>query len=97
MITGKYIFLDYYIKELNIDVEFNGDIFHANPKIFKADDTPNPWFPEKTSKEIWESEAKRIDLLEKTMGTKTIVVWENDYRNGIDIEDFIKTTLKIEI
>lgn len=97
LITGKYIFLDYYIKELNICVEFNGDIFHANPKIFKEDDTPNPWFPEKTSGEIWEGEAKRIDLLEKTLGTKTIVVWERDYRNGIDIEDFIKNTLKIEI
>lgn len=97
LITGKYIFLDYYIKELNIDVEFNGDIFHANPKLFKADDKPNPWFPEKTSKEIWDDEAKRIELLEKTMGTKTIVVWESDYRSGIDIEDFIKNTLKIEI
>lgn len=97
LITGKHIFLDYYIKELNIDVEFNGDIFHANPKIFKADDRPNPWFPEKTSKEIWKGEAKRIDLLEKTLGTKTIVVWESDYKKGIDIEDFIKNTLKIEI
>ena len=89
--------IDYYIKELNIDIEFNGDIFHANPKIFKTDDRPNPWAKQYTAQQIWKGEAKRIDLLEKTLGTKTIVVWESDYRNGIDIVDFIKNTLKIEI
>ena len=97
LINGMEIRLDYYIKELNIDIEFNGDIFHANPKIFKADDRPNPWAKQYTAQQIWEGEAKRIDLLEKTLGTKTIVVWERDYKKGIDIEDFIKNTLKIEI
>ena len=30
-------------------------------------------------------------------GIKTFVVWELDYKNGIDIEDFIVNTLKIKL
>ena len=31
--------LGYYIEELNIAIEFNGDIFHGNPVYFRKEDT----------------------------------------------------------
>jgi hypothetical protein len=44
--------LDFFIKELNLAIEFQGDIFHANPKIFKASDNPNPFRKDLSSSEI---------------------------------------------
>jgi hypothetical protein len=37
--TKNYFFnLDCYIRELNIGIEFNGDMWHANPNKYKASD-----------------------------------------------------------
>ena len=77
--------------------EFNGTYYHGDPRIFKENDHPNPHDKIKTAKEIWESDNNRYKLLKEIRNIDTIIVWENDYRNGIDIKDFIKNTLKIEL
>jgi len=69
--------IDYFIKDLNIGIEFNGDIWHANPKRFKPDEKPLP-FMELTSKEIWEKEEKRTNYLNKKL-KDLIIIWEKDY------------------
>jgi hypothetical protein len=85
--------LDYFIKELNLCIEFNGDIFHANPRFFKEFDTPNPFNRNLTAKEIWKNEKLRIDILKEEHNIDTIVVWEYDYDKTLDIEEFINNIL----
>lgn len=85
--NGRYVFLDYFIKEIKLDIEYNGDIFHANPKFYKKDDKPNPRDPEKTSEEIWKKDEEKIKLLEKDHNIRTIVIWES---NLPTIEELLK-------
>lgn len=80
--------LDYYIKELNVCIEFNGTIFHGDPRIFEANSYPNPFVKDMTAKDIWEHDAKRYALLNELYGIKTYVIWENDYPT-MDLEKFI--------
>lgn len=80
----KYYLIDFYIKELNIGVEFNGDRWHANPKIYKPQDKPFPFQKDITSQEIWEKDEKKNNFL-KTKLKKLIIIWESElYRDGID-------------
>ena len=68
---------DYVLKKRII--EFNGDFWHANPKIYKMDDILSRF--NKTyeiAKDIWERDAKRKEMIE-ALGFKVLVVWESDY------------------
>lgn len=96
IVNKKFCSLDYYIPELKICIEFNGGRYHGDPRIFKDDEICNP-FKELTAKQLREKDQERYQALEKEYGIRTFVVWELDYKNGIDIEDFITNTLKIEL
>lgn len=91
----KYYSLDYYIPELKLCIEFNGSCYHGDPRVFRDDEYCNP-FKKLTAKELREQDQERYKALEEH-GIKTYVVWELDYKNGIDIKDFIKNELKIDI
>lgn len=64
--------------EKQLIIEFYGDLWHANPKDFKEDDHPNYSKSNLTSKDIWERDKNRIDIMEKE-GFKVKIVWEKDY------------------
>jgi len=60
-------------------IEFNGDFWHANPKIYKENDVLTKF--NKTydiAKNIWDSDTHRLDIL-RALGFKVLVVWESDY------------------
>ena len=61
-------------------IEFNGDIYHGNPKIFKEDDKPNPFYPDITVKELHLKDEEKM-LLARDNGFNTLTIWESDYRN----------------
>lgn len=84
--NGRFVFLDYYIKELKLNIEYNGDVFHANPIMYKKDDMPNP-FTNETAEEIWYKDNEKLKLLELDHNIRTIVIWESDLP---DINDLIK-------
>lgn len=94
--THSHYSLDYYIPELKICVEFNGSCYHGDPRVFNDNDICNP-FSNLTAKQLREKDQERHKALEKEYGIRTFVVWELDYKNGIDIEDFITNTQKIEL
>ena len=96
-LKDSYVFLDYFIKELNLCVEFNGTNFHADPRVYDKNSHPNPFNLNKTANDIWKEEEQRIKKLKEVKNIDTIVVWEIDYKKGIDIEYFIKSVLKIEL
>lgn len=75
--------LDFCVERYKIVIEFNGDIWHANPAKYKIDDKPNFQTPNKTAGDIWNHDKKKIDCLE-TMGYHVLIVWESDYVSNKD-------------
>lgn len=91
-VNKKYYLLDFYIKELNIGIEFNGDRWHANPNKYKAGDKPISFKDDQTAQDIWEKDERKNNFL-KTKLNKLIIIWESElYKNGIDamVEFLIK-------
>lgn len=80
---GVY-YLDYYIEDLNIGIEFNGDIWHANPDIYESEDITFPFKNNLKASDIWEKDKIKNDFL-KTKLEKLIIIWENDIkRDGLE-------------
>jgi len=72
-------------------IEFNGDIFHGNPKKYKSTDFPNPFKKTTSAGEIWEKDKIKLNIA-KINGYKTLIIWETDYRYG-NKEKIIKKCL----
>jgi len=79
-IDGKLF--DFYIPNKNLLIEFNGDYWHCNPKIYKSD-----YINKKkgmTAKELWEYD-KQKTILGESKGFIVLTIWEYDYKErGID-------------
>lgn len=74
----NYIFDIRYKNKL---IEFNGDYWHCNPKIYKAHDSVK--FPSgiKTAFEIWLKDAEKAKTANEK-GFTVLTVWESDYKNN---------------
>ena len=94
--TGdKAYFYDFVItKDINICVEFYGDVFHANPNIYKADDKPIHFYNKDiTSQEIWVNDnIKNNKIIERKF--ILFVVWESYLKIDSFTEYFYNSTLK---
>ena len=91
-------YLDYYIKDLNICVEFNGGCFHGDSRIYEDNEYCNPFVKNITAKELREKDQERYEYLLNKYGIKTYVIWELDYNpETFNYIDYIKNTLKITI
>jgi very-short-patch-repair endonuclease len=82
--SDKSIYLyDYVDLKRKKIIEYNGDQYHANPSIYKSDDTPHPYNKGKgfTSKDIWaKDENKRLLAIEN--GFDLITIWESEYKKN---------------
>lgn len=94
-VENRRYFLDYYIPELNICVEFNGSIYHGDPYLYKDDDRCLPLDNNVTAKDLRDRDSQRYELLKKNLGIKTYVVWESEYRRGMTGERFAKEVLNM--
>lgn len=91
-----FYLLDFYIPELKICIEFDGDLWHANPSKFKASDKPSP-FSNKTAEEIWLRDKQRQDFIE-SQGIKVVRIWESEYKaKDFNINEFITKRIGIEL
>lgn len=63
-------------EELQLVVEFNGDMYHCNPRIWKPDEYNK--VIKMTASEKWEKDRNRYYKLKK-FGYSTFVVWEDDW------------------
>lgn len=91
--NGTPYFYDCYIKELKLIIEFNGDVFHANPKIFNAHDNPNPFDKTLPAEEIWEADNKKVNHALDN-GYKIIIIWENELRINTNLSNIIIEYIK---
>lgn len=88
---NRFAFLDYFIEELNVCIEFNGTIYHGDPRIFEAKSYPNPYNTKITAEQIWENDKSRKEALLKQYNIKTYYIWENDYKDqNFDLHKFVK-------
>lgn len=85
--TKNYYFIDFLIYDLNIAIEFNGDYFHANPKIYDSDFS-NFWHKKTTAKEIWKNDEIKNKAI-KRLGFDLFIVWESDMNNESVINNII--------
>lgn len=73
-----YDFTDTINKKI---IEFNGDMFHANPIKYNSDDNPNPFKKNINAKEIWNKDKLKLNIAKKH-GFEVLVIWDSEYRWG---------------
>jgi hypothetical protein len=78
-----------------LNVEFDGDLWHANPNKFNKNDKPVP-FSDMTGEEIWNHDKERQKFVE-SQGIRVVRIWESEYNDkNFDINKFISDKLKIK-
>jgi len=80
-----YDFVDFDNKKI---IEYNGDVFHANPNMFKFDEHPNPFNTKLTSDDIWNYDMEKYYIAIKN-GFDVLIIWDSEY-----LDDKIKIILK---
>jgi hypothetical protein len=70
----------YDFKYKNKIIEYQGDIYHANPNIYEAHECPHPFYKELTAKDLWEK-----DYMKKETAVYNnydiIYIWDSEYRD----------------
>ena len=92
---NKAYFYDFVISQnINICIEFYGDVFHANPDIYKEDDKPIHFYNKDiTAKKIWANDSlKNNMILERKF--LLFIVWETYLKFENFIKYFYNSTLK---
>lgn len=67
-------------------IEYQGDMYHANPKKYESNDTPHPFRKNITSEEIWKKDAlKKDDAIAN--GYDVLYIWDSEFRKvGKELE-----------
>lgn len=83
-VNGGEVFLtgigkvDGFHKRSGTVFEFHGDVYHGNPKLFSASDTPHP-YKDVTAGELLASTRRKERAIRKA-GYTLIVIWESDWK-----------------
>lgn len=72
----RVVSVDYILG--NHVIEFYGDAYHANPKLYNALDIPTP-LRNQTAQETWNKDVVKQDII-KEAGYQLLIVWEHDYK-----------------
>ena len=62
-------------------IEFNGDMYHANPNTYLAENCPNPFIKNLTAKEIWDKDKQKINIA-NLRGFEVLTIWESEYKQN---------------
>lgn len=82
--SGGYYFYDFTDIENKKIIEYNGDMYHANPEIYESNDNPHPFRKNIKSEEIWKKDQLKINKA-KEYGFEVLIIWDSEYRDkGID-------------
>ena len=85
--------LDFYDKEKNLVIEFLGDYWHANPKIYESDAVFNRSKTPILAKQIWKYDNQRKRNICKVLNNPIYIeVWESDWKENPDkvMEEILK-------
>jgi hypothetical protein len=68
---------DFVVKDNKKIIEFNGDKFHANPRLYNKEDIPLKFIGE-SAEEIWKKDEIK-NKKAKDKGYDLKIIWESDY------------------
>lgn len=71
-------------------IEVNGDIYHANPRIYKSNDLIRFWGYNDKAKLLWDKDYQKYQEY-KQLGYNVLYVWEYDIKNDFNL---VKETIK---
>lgn len=69
---------DFVVVDNKKVIEFNGDKWHANPKLFEENDIIMPGFLNMKAKQIWQKDILKQNKVVKN-GYEIKIIWESDY------------------
>jgi len=94
--NDSYYKYDYVNLTRSKVIEFNGDVFHANPRKYLAEDTPHPFNKGINARDIWEKDRIKNNAI-KNEGFELLVIWEDELKDKDlvleKMNEFIKGTL----
>lgn len=70
---------DFACLDRNKIIEYQGDMYHANPKIYEEHEYPHPFRKNKTSKEIWDHDKKK-KMRANEEGFEVLYIWDSEFR-----------------
>jgi hypothetical protein len=71
-----YDFVDINRKKI---IEYNGDMYHANPQKYKENDNPHPFRKQISSSEIWLKDERKLQAA-KENGFEVLIIWDSEFR-----------------
>lgn len=74
--------LDIYLPDLKKAIEYNGTVWHADPRFYKSDSFLIQ--PQKTAQELWDRDNEKR-LLCENKNIDLLIIWEYDYTNNRDM------------
>ena len=89
---------DFLLNDIKIIVEVNGDYWHCNPNMYKADDVVNFPYGKITAQERWDRDMKKHRLA-VDKGYRILYIWEDEIRKrktDKELKDFIIEKIKHE-
>lgn len=80
----RVYYIDFFVKDTGLAIEFHGDYWHANPiKYLPEQLISYPNSVQKVAKQIWEEDEYKTNLIKKHPKVKDIlIIWENEYRKN---------------
>jgi very-short-patch-repair endonuclease len=76
----KTVFVDFFIASSKKVIEFAGDYWHGNPKVYEPDFYNHQ--AKSLAKELYQKTIERNLFLENVHGCKVLLVWENEYKKN---------------
>ena len=77
--------MDYFLTDYNIVIEYFGDYWHGNPKVYKSN-----YYNQRckmTAGELWIKDEERLKIIKENVDS-IIIIWES---SNIDISILEKT------
>lgn len=80
---GEFYQYDFTDKNKNKIIEYNSDMYHANPDKWSNDDNPHPFRKWLTSIDIWKKDERKLKVAIDN-GFEVLVIWDSDYKKNPD-------------
>jgi len=71
-----YDFVDLDRKKI---IEYQGDMYHGNPKTYESNDNPHPFRKTITAQEMWDKDELKMDIATKN-GYDILYIWDSEFR-----------------
>ena len=79
--NNRNYYYDFICNDTKKIIEYNGDQYHANPKIYKETDLPHPYYKKVgyTAKDIWLNDEIKNNVAINN-GHDVLIIWDSEYK-----------------